>query len=32
MPFAAMWMDLDIIRLSEVRKTDTIWYKSYVES
>ena len=34
MPFAATWMDLDIIILSEVskRKTNTIWYHLYVES
>ena len=32
MPFAATWMDLDIITLTEVRKIDTIWYNLYVES
>ena len=34
MPFAAPWMDLEIITLSEVsqRKTNTIWYHLYVES
>ena len=34
MPFAATWMDLEIITLSEVRqrKTNTIWYHLYVES
>ena len=34
MPFAATWMDFEIIILSEVirqRKTD-IWYHLYVES
>ena len=34
MPFAATWMDLEIIILSEVRqrKTNIIWYHLYVES
>ena len=34
MPFAATWMDLEIIILSEVsqRETDIIWYLLYVES
>ena len=33
MPFAATWMDLEIIILSEVSQTKTnIWYHSYVES
>ena len=34
MLFAATWMDLEIIILSEVgkRKTNTIWYRLYVES
>ena len=34
MPFAATWMDLEIIVLSEVRqrKTNVIWYHLYVES
>ena len=34
MPFAATWMDIGIIVLSEVsyRKTNIIWYHLYVES
>ena len=34
MPFAATWMDLEILILSEVRKrkTNIIWYHLYVES
>ena len=34
MPFAAMWVDLEIIILCEVSqtKTDIIWYHLYVES
>ena len=34
MLFAARWMDLEIIILSEVSqpKTNTIWYHLYVES
>ena len=34
MPFAATWVDLEIVILSEVRqrKTNTIWYHLYVES
>ena len=34
MPFAAMWMDVEIIILSEVsqRKANIIWYHLYVES
>ena len=34
MPFAATWMDLEIITLSEVSQTETniIWYRLYVES
>ena len=34
MPFAAMWMDLEIIILCEVSqaKTNIIWYHLYVES
>ena len=34
MPFAAMWLDLEIIILNEVgqTKTNTIWYHLYVES
>ena len=32
-PFAATWMELDGIMLSEIsqRKTDTIWFHSYVD-
>ena len=34
MPFAATWMDLEIVILSEVsqRKTNTILYHLYMES
>ena len=34
MPFAATWMQLEIIILSEVRKrkTNTVWYHLYVEA
>ena len=34
MSFVAIWMDLEIVRLSEVkkRKTNTIRYHSHVES
>ena len=34
MPFAATWMDLDIIILSEANQTKTniIWHRLYVES
>ena len=34
LPFEAMWMDLENIMLSETnqRKTNAIWYNSYVES
>ena len=32
MPFAATWMNLDIIILSEVSQTKTMWYHLYVES
>ena len=34
MSFAATWMDLEVIILSEERqrKTDIKWYHSYVES
>ena len=34
MPFAATWIDLEIIILSEVRQrqTNTIWYHLYVKS
>ena len=30
--FTATWMDLEILILSEVRKTNIIWYHLYVES
>ena len=32
MPFAAIWMDQEIITLSEVNQTNTMWYHLYVES
>ena len=34
MPFAATWMDLEIIVLGEVRrrKTNILWYRLYIES
>ena len=32
MPFMAAWMHLEIIILSEVRKTNTILHHLYVES
>ena len=34
MPFAATWMDLEIVLLSEVRqrKRNIVWYHLYVES
>ena len=34
MPFAATWIELEIIILSEVRQrqTNTIWYHLYVKS
>ena len=34
MPFAATWMDQEVIILSEMsqRKTNIIWYRLYVES
>ena len=32
MPFAATWMQLEMIILSEVRKTNIILYHSNVES
>ena len=34
MPFAATWMDLEGIMLSEIsqRKTNTVWYHLYMES
>ena len=30
MPFAATWMDLDIILMNEIRQKE-IWYHLYVE-
>ena len=32
MPFAATWMDLDIIKLSEINQTEKDKYHLYVES
>ena len=32
MPFAATWMGLEMITLSEVNQTNTMWYPWYVES
>ena len=32
MPFAATWMQLENIMLSEVRERKTIWHHLYVES
>ena len=32
MPFSATWMELETLILSEVRKTNTIWYHLYLES
>ena len=34
MPFAAIWMDLEMIILNEVsqRKINVVWYHLYVES
>ena len=34
LPFAATWMDLDGVTLSEISqtKTNTVWYHLYVES
>ena len=34
LPFAATWMDLEVIMLSEIsqRKINTVWYHLYVES
>ena len=34
MPFAATWIDLDVIILSEVKQTKTniLWYNLYVET
>ena len=34
MPFAATWMDLEGIMLSEIsqKKTNTVWHHLYVES
>ena len=31
-PCAATGMNLEMITLSEVRKTNVVWYQSYVES
>ena len=32
MPFAATWMDLEIITLSEIKETNIIGYYLYVDS
>ena len=32
MPFAAIWMDQEMIILSEVRSTNIIWHHFHVES
>ena len=35
LPFVTVWMDLDYVMLSEIshqRKTNAIWFHSYVES
>ena len=32
MPFAAVWMDLEKIMLSEASQRNTAWYPFYVES
>ena len=31
-PFAATWMDLETVLLSDVRKTNIVWYCFYAES
>ena len=30
--FAATWMDLENVMLSEISQTNTVWYPFYVES
>ena len=32
MPFTATWMQLEILKINEIRKTNTIWFHLYVES
>ena len=32
MPFAAMWIDLELVILSEISQKKIIWYHLWVES